>query len=555
MSNPQDLIDSRVASYLKSAWYARWGVLAIVSATFWFVPSVNRPVIGGLFVATVVYNLLLLLGSRRRIGWLTDRVFILVIDGVLALSLVIFTGASTSPYLLTLAFMIISGAYWYGSLVGIYIGAVQTLVMYIQFWEQDRTAAFPTNLFVRMMILITIGIYVSLLTRSDRMDRQTLLTLGTQTEEEKQRLLALIGNMSDAAIVLDNRGKVVIYNQPAMIMAGPKRMATGRPLHEVLRFENAEAQPVSLEIKPAARAFERNDLRLRAPDNSLVSVAVKVAPYMADHQVQGHILVLRDVSQDKTLAKEREEFIAVASHELRTPLTIAEGDISLLLTPSYLPQNPESVDMLNGALRSLRQLSNIIKDFTNLSRVESEQLEVELEPLNPIALLEEFQSDYEDQAKAKGLTITTKVDPDLNSATILTSRYVVREILAIFVTNAIKFTNEGTVTLAVMNPEDGSPGVTFAVNDTGIGISQSDQKKIFEKFFQSETYTTRIHGGTGLGLYIAKQLAARLTARIWFKSQLGKGSTFYLWVPPYSKHKQDSGKVAVAETKDFFDTL
>src|SRR6202042_3241161 len=103
----------------------------------------------------------------------------------------------------------------------------------------------------------------------------------------------------------------------------------------------------------------------------------------------------------------------------------------------------------------------------------------------------------------------------------------------------IKFTEHGSVTLAVINPEDNSHGVTFCISDTGAGILQSDQKKIFEKFFQSENYATRAHGGTGLGLYIAKQLAARITARLWFETELGKGSSFYLWVPPYSHQEQD----------------
>ncbi|HVI60571.1 MAG TPA: HAMP domain-containing sensor histidine kinase, partial [Candidatus Saccharimonadales bacterium] len=288
---------------------------------------------------------------------------------------------------------------------------------------------------------------------------------------------------------------------------------------------------------------------------SLVNVSINIAPYIVDRQNRGHVLIIRDITQEKTIDKEREEFIAVASHELRTPLTIAQGDISFLLSPSYIPKDPEAVSMLNGALRSLQQLSHIISDLTNLSKVENEQLDVQLEPLNPIALLHEFQADYADQAKSKGLTLEVKIDPRLNSATILTSRYVVREILAIYISNSLKFTEKGSITLSVMNPQDQAAGVTFGVSDTGIGISQSDQEKIFEKFFQSEDYSTRVHGGTGLGLYIARSLAARITAKVWFKTEFGKGSTFYLWVPPYSRHKQDRGKVGAAEAKDFFDTV
>jgi signal transduction histidine kinase len=259
-------------------------------------------------------------------------------------------------------------------------------------------------------------------------------------------------------------------------------------------------------------------------------------------------------SEDKTVAEEREEFIAVASHELRTPLAIAESDVSTLLSPSYLPQNEESVSMLNGALRSLTQLSHIISDLTNLSQIEDEKFDIELEPLNPVALLQEFDADYKEQAKAKGINLSVGIVDTVESTSILTSRYVVQEILTIFISNAIKFTDSGSVTLALV-PSSNKGGITFSVKDTGIGISQSDQKKIFEKFFQSEHYSQRVHGGTGLGLYIAKRLATRITANIWFDSELGRGSTFYLWVPPYSKSSKDRLKVASEEIKDFFSSV
>jgi hypothetical protein len=208
--------------------------------------------------------------------------------------------------------------------------------------------------------------------------------------------------------------------------------------------------------------------------------------------------------------------------------------------------------MLNGAMRSLNQLSHIISDLTNLSRVDSEQLDVKVEPLNPMQLLEELKADFSDQAKAKGLSLVTEVDPSLDVPATLTSRYVVQEILIALVSNAIKFTEQGVITLALVRQKDKPDGVTFCVRDTGIGISRSDQKKIFQKFFLSEDYMTRIHGGTGLGLYIAKKLADRLTASLWFETDLGKGSAFYLWIPPYSRDRKDQAEVASAEAKEFF---
>lgn len=554
MPKPQELIQPRVASYLKSTWYVRWGIMVIVAATFWFVPQTHKAVIGVFLAVAVIYNLILLVGVRRRVALLMSRSLILGVDSALALVLVMYTGADASPYLFVLVFMIISGAYWYGARAAISIGAAQTVLLLAQHLVQHQVFVWPKTLVVRMLVLMAIGIYVALLTRSERLERHQLITLGTETEKERQQLLALVNNIRDAVLVIDNSQNISIYNSAASTLAGRHQELSGQPVNEALRFEDSKDQPAKLNIKQET-AFERKDLHLRAPDNSLINVAISIVPYIVDRQNRGHVLIIHDITQDKTIEQEREEFVAVASHELRTPLTIAQGDISLLLAPPYLPENRESVDMLNGALRSLQQLSNIIKDLTNLSQVENEKLDVELEPLKPVALLHEFQADYHDQAKAKALKLEVKVDPGLSSATILTSRYVVREILSVFVTNALKFTDKGSVTLAVMNPEDKSPGVTFAISDTGIGISQSDQKKLFEKFFQSEKYTTRVHGGTGLGLHIAQQLATRITARLWFDTELGKGSTFYLWVPPYSKHEKDSGKVAAAETKDFFSTV
>jgi PAS domain S-box-containing protein len=555
MAKPKDIIEPRIASYLKSSWYARWIIIAIVAASFLFLPNVHRQVVGVLLVSAVAYNTLLFLGGRKNWSVISNQPLMIIIDGLLALVLTMYTGNVASPYLLLLVFMIVSGAYWYGTKIAIAIGASQTIFLVAYELVKNQLFVFPKTLVVKMLILTTIGVYVSWLTGSERSERNKLITLGTETEKERQQLLALINNMRDAVIVVDNDNNVVIHNQAAMALAGEGKDMHNQPISRSIRFLNADNQPADFKVKPAKDASERKDLRVKAPDGSLINVSISIAPYIVDRQNRGHVVIIHDTSQEKTIGKEREEFIAVASHELRTPLTIAQGDISLLLSPPYLPENQESVDMLNGALRSLQQLSHIISDLTNLSQVENEQLEVQLEPLNPIALLHDFQTDYNDQAKSKGVALKVEVDPALNSATILTSRYVVGEILSIFISNALKFTEKGSVTLSVMNPQADSAGVTFSVSDTGIGISQSDQKKIFEKFFQSENYSTRVHGGTGLGLYIAQRLALRITAKIWFETELGKGSTFYLWVPPYSKHKQDRGKVAAAETKDFFNTV
>ncbi len=554
MPKPQELVQPRVISYFKSSWYARWLVIAIVLVSFWFLPNMDWRIIVPLASLASAYNLMLELASRK--GWttITDQRVMLAIDSFLALLLVLVTNGTASPYFLVLILVVVSGSFWYGVKIAYVIAASQAAALLTQqLIGKNETPGLLKVLGVQVFFLATIGLYVSWLTGSERTERQKLIALGTETEKERQQLLALINNMHDAVIVVDNDNRVAIHNHTAASLAGAD--ISGKPIGESLAFVDADNRPAQLKVKPTEEESEQKNLKVKAPDGSLVSVSIRIAPYIVDRQNRGHVLILRDISQEKTIDKEREEFIAVASHELRTPLTIAQNSVSFLLAPPYLPKDEESVEMLNSAMRSIKQLSHIISDLTNLSRVESERLDVQLEPLNPIALLHDLQFDYSGQAKSKGVELKVEIDPELNSATILTSRYVVGEILSIYVNNALKFTEKGTITLSVINPKEMSSGVTFAVKDTGIGISQSDQKNIFNKFFQSEEYSTRVHGGTGLGLYIAQRLARRVTAKIWFETELGKGSTFYLWVPPYSKHKQDRGKVAAAETKDFFNTV
>lgn len=554
MPKPQELVQPRVISYFKSSWYARWIVIAIVLASFWLFPDIDGAVIVPLALLASAYNLLLMLAYRRGFTAITDQRVMLALDSFLALLLVLVTYGTASPYFLVLILVVVSGSFWYGMKVAYIIAASQAGALLAQLLiGKTETPDQLKGLGVQVCFLAAIGLYVSWLTGSERSERQKLITLGTETEKERQQLIALINNMRDAVIVVDNDNRVVIHNKAGARLAGGD--IGGKPIGESLEFVDAGNRPAQLKVKPTEEELEQKDLKVKAPDGSLVSMSIRIAPYIVDRQNRGHVLILRDISQEKTIDKEREEFIAVASHELRTPLTIAQNSVSFLLSPPYLPKDEDSVEMLNSAMRSIKQLSHIIRDLTNLSRVESEQLDVQLEPLNPIALLHDMQSDYGGQAKSNSVDLKVEIDPHLNSATILTSRYVVGEILSIYMNNALKFTKKGTITLSVTNPKEMSSGVTFTVKDTGIGISQSDQKNVFNKFFQSEEYSTRVHGGTGLGLYIAQRLARRITAKIWFETELNKGSTFYLWVPPYSKHKQDRGKVAAAETKDFFNTV
>lgn len=172
-----------------------------------------------------------------------------------------------------------------------------------------------------------------------------------------------------------------------------------------------------------------------------------------------------------------------------------------------------------------------MNDLSTLSRAERNVLEVDVEAINPHTLVEELVSNYHDQAASKGLELHTDLSPHLE--TLSTSKLYGREILQNFITNAIKYTENGSVTIGA---QPDPKGVRFSVTDTGIGISKSDQEKVFDKFFRSEDFRTRANNGTGLGLYVTMKLARLLHAEISVRSELNHGSTFTIFIPNLQQH-------------------
>jgi signal transduction histidine kinase len=273
------------------------------------------------------------------------------------------------------------------------------------------------------------------------------------------------------------------------------------------------------------------DLRLPYADGSLINLYLSVAPvhlgYGQEGQ-RGYVLLLRDITREKSLEEERDEFISVVSHELRTPIAIAEGNIG---NAQLILQKAGNVD--DAVLKALEDahsqvvfLADMINDLATLSRAERGKLQVDVEPIAIPELIQDLVKSYGPDAAKKKLELKTEVKSDAKE--LRSSRLYVREILQNFITNAIKYTEQGSVTVTA---ESDPRGIKFTITDTGIGISKSDQERVFDKFFRSEDFRTRQASGTGLGLYVTMKLARLIHAEISLASELNKGSTFTIFVP------------------------
>ena len=350
---------------------------------------------------------------------------------------------------------------------------------------------------------------------------------------EHQRLLSLINNTGDAVIATDYEGIIQTYNGAALELLDTNISITGKRLFEVCDLIDTEGNPVDLlvEARKLQRTIRRNDIRLRYSPDDIANLYVNVTPIKVGYGQQsekGFTLILRDITKEKSLEEERDEFVSVVSHELRTPVTITEGKISnaLLLIEKENTDQDRLKQSLSEAHDQVVYLSNMINDLSSLARAERAESQMDLESVNPKQLADELAASYSVQAQEKGLEFELEYAPGLES--IITSRLYLQEVLQNFLTNAVKYTKQGKVTLKVESA--GPEQVKFSVSDTGIGISKSDKKHLFDKFFRSEDYRTRESSGTGLGLYVTRKLINKLQGRVEVDSVLNQGSTFTLTV-------------------------
>ena len=400
----------------------------------------------------------------------------------------------------------------------------------------DNTAI-VTNDALTIIAILFLGYAVIGVMSAQETKRQALLHSQRRERLQYDRLLTVINNLTDAAFTTDEKGTILMYNAACLDLLDTNDSLKGRNIGDLFRLttkDNEAAQLLDI-LKDATRATRRDDLNHTYSDGESIRLEITYAPIRSNYSLSkkrdelgGFILIMRDVTKQKSLEEERDEFISVVSHELRTPITIVEGTLSNLEFMMNQPKQPTAKVLSSNVTTAHEQvlyLARMVNDLSTLSRAERGVADTP-EEIDVQELLHAMHQQYEKEAAARHLHLNLDLGPKLGKVNV--SRLYLEELIQNFVTNAIKYTKEGSVTIIAKRTKN---TVRFTVTDTGIGISHTDQTKVFNKFYRSEDYRIRETNGTGLGLYVSTKLAHKLHTQIELKSRLNHGSSFSFELP------------------------
>ena len=272
--------------------------------------------------------------------------------------------------------------------------------------------------------------------------------------------------------------------------------------------------------KISKRPFSENDLDL------LRLIARWIGSEITAEKSRTDLIEARDKAESAARAKS--EFLATMSHEIRTPMNGVIGMTSLLLQTSL---DPEQKDYVNTIRLSGDTLLSIINDILDFSKIEAGNMDLEEYPFSVKQCVEESIELLANKVAEKDIELIYSVDPKIPNY-IIGDITRLRQILINLLTNAIKFTAAGEIEINVEldHFQDGKYTVHFSVRDTGIGMSEKQQEKLFKAFSQADSSTTRKYGGTGLGLAISQRLTKLMKGEIWVESHQGQGSTFHFTI-------------------------
>ncbi len=365
---------------------------------------------------------------------------------------------------------------------------------------------------------------------------------------EMSRSETLLASIGEGVIAVDQDARVSAMNRAAELMLGlASEKARGRSVFEVApmfdekgRLAPTERQPLHLSLesgKTVTTPMTSNDYFMDG-QGARFPISVTASALVPEKDVRGAVMVFRDITAEKKVAQSKTEFVSMTAHQLRTPLTSARWSLELLLS-SRKELSKEQKENVEEIYASIIRMAELVNDLLNIARIERGEFTLARENVDLLEVVRKIVGEYKLQLKEKDILLEQRLPERL--PTVMTDPQMIAIAIEDVVSNAIKYNAKGgRVEISLAEKRAGESldgrrarqdGVLAVIADNGYGIPKHQQHQIFNKFFRASNAMEHDVYGTGFGLYIAKVIVDYSGGEIWFDSEEGKGTTFYLFLP------------------------
>ncbi|MFA4833360.1 MAG: ATP-binding protein [Patescibacteria group bacterium] len=504
-------------------------------------PNTNFPLFLMIFMGLCAYGLniifLLYLRKPEKISLAGIKIisfFNLTLDYLFYILIIFYAGGLTSISFLYFFFNIIASAFFY-SFAGVLVISSLASVLYgglilLQYFEiipffsrynlaYEYALAFNysaviTNLIAIILSFYIVGMFAGLIARALRNREEEI-------REERDKERAILANLSDGLIFINRRGIIEAVNPKAekLLDFGAKEVL-GKKIKNI---DRSKANLLEIfkdkykkrgELQPAGRSEEV----LRIYTVTIID---------EESELIGTAKIIHDISREKFVDRMKSEFIMIAGHQLRTPLSAIKWAFELLLKGGFGKIEPKQKKVLGQCVDYNEKLIKMVDDLLDIFSIEQGKYYYQFVKTDLGGLLEEASKRYEEMAAERGIKFNLTIEKNLPEVKI--DPYKIKLVLVSLIENAVTYTDKGGEVNIDCRIKDGK--IFMAIKDTGIGISKESQSQIFTKFFRGANALSFQPEGNGLGLFVAKNIVEYHEGKIWFTSEVDKGTTFYVELP------------------------
>jgi len=383
--------------------------------------------------------------------------------------------------------------------------------------------------FISLIIFFVLGVVV--LMNSLRLSRSNL-----EIKIERNELKSIIFNLWDGIIAYDPNFKIVIFNRAAEEIFNLKSREIVGQYFSPERVKEAQFKALTQVIFPslAPMVLRQSDPGVYPQIVDISTDEPKIEFRVATDKILdpsgnllGFVKLVHNRTREVELLRSKTEFISIASHQLRTPLTGIHWALESLAKENF---NPEQKQLVDNALMTAVKLTKIVNDLLDVSKIEEGKFGYEFQNINIISFIEEIVEGTKDLAKQFKVKVYFE-KPNEESIIVMADPQKLSIVISNLIDNAIRYNVEnGEVKIGIERIKDG-PYIKISVKDTGIGIPEGEISKLFTKFFRAENVIKLATEGSGLGLYIVKNIVLRHGGKVWTESEINRGTTFYFTLP------------------------